>query len=340
MRRAGRSEAALIAQLTRVFSEKGAGARGVEVGIGDDAAVLAPIRAPLVWTVDACVEGVHFDARWLSPADVGARSFHAAASDLAAMGARPVAALSSLIVPAAFADRRLLELVRGQAEASRELACPVIGGNVSRGDELSVTTTVLGVAERPLLRRGARAGDEVWLLGDVGLAAAGLCCLERGLSARGGRADAVAVCVAAWRRPRALLREGRRLVGRAHAAIDVSDGLGADAGHIASESGVRLVVEEGRLARVLRPELVEVCRELELSPLELALSGGEDYAILATGPERARVRGAKVVGRVERGQGVAIERRDGSRWDGAAMGFDHFGGRSGARGKGRARGRA
>jgi thiamine-monophosphate kinase len=244
------------------------------------------------------------------------------------MGARPVAALSSLILPSRFAGRRLLELVQGQAEASRELACPIVGGNVSRGGELSVTTTVLGAVERPLLRGGARPGDEVWLVGDVGLAGAGQLCLERGFAPRGSSAGAVATCIAAWRRPKALLRAGRRLVGRAHAAIDISDGLGSDAAHVARESGVRLVLEEVRLARTLRPELVEACRVLDLSPLELALSGGEDYALLATGPARARGRGVRVIGRVQRGRGVVLEQRDGRRRNVSAYGFDHFSGRT------------
>jgi thiamine-monophosphate kinase len=323
-RQAGLTESALIEQLKSLLGPRGAKQRGVRVGIGDDAAVVAPTRGALVWTVDASVEGVHFDLRWLSSADIGARSFHAAASDLAAMGARPVAALSSLIAPSRFARRRLLQLVQGQAEASRELGCPIVGGNVSRGGELSVTTTVLGVVERPLLRGGARPGDEVWLIGDVGLAGAGQRCLARGLAPRGRAGRAIAACIAAWRRPSALLREARRLMGRAHAAIDVSDGLGADAGHVARESGARLVLEEERLVRSLRPELVETCRVLRVSPLELALSGGEDYAILATGPARARARGVRVIGRVERGRGVVLEQRDGTSRDVATSGFDHF----------------
>jgi thiamine-monophosphate kinase len=327
-RQARLTESALIEQLKTVLARQGAKQRGIRVGIGDDAAVVAPLRGALVWTVDASVEGVHFDARWLSAADVGARSFHAAVSDLAAMGARPVAALSSLIVPSRFGQRRLLALVQGQAEASRELGCPIVGGNVSRGGELSVTTTVLGAVERPLLRRGARAGDEVWLIGDVGLAGAGQRCLERGIAPRGSAAGAVRACIAAWRRPQARLRDARRLAGRARAAIDVSDGLGSDAAHVARESGVRVVLEEARLVRALRPELVEVCRLLGVSPLELALSGGEDYALVATGPSRARGRGMRIIGRIERGNGVVLEQRDGSRRDVAAAGFDHFRGRT------------
>ena len=316
------SETALIDRIEAALASGSGKPRGVRVAIGDDAAVLSPVRAPLVWTVDACVEGVHFDVRWLTPDDVGARSFHAAVSDVAAMGARPLAALSSLVVPARVPEAYLLRLVKGQAEASRELECPVIGGNVSRGSELSVTTTVVGYAARPLTRKGARPGDDVWLLGDVGLAAAGLACLQRGRRLR--RSRAVAACVRAWRRPRALVELGLRLAGRAHAAIDVSDGLATDAGHVAVQSGVRVVLLESRLESVLRPELVAVAREVGVPALSLALSGGEDYALVATGPARRRPRGARVIGSIERGRGVELVARDGTRRPVAATGFDHF----------------
>jgi thiamine-monophosphate kinase len=324
----GSSEEALVAQLASVLERRRPGGPAL-LGIGDDAAVLKPIAGRTAWTVDTSVEGVHFDRRWLTPADIGARSFHAAVSDLAAMGARPVAALSSLIVPRGFAERELLELARGQAEASRQLGCSVVGGNLFRGGELSVTTTALGALETaPLTREGARAGDEIWLLGDAGLSAAGLRCLARALARRrSNRASqsAIAVCVGAWRRPKARIRDGLRLIGRAHAVIDVSDGLGVDAGRIAAKSGVRMVLEASRLESVLRPELLAVCRLLGEDALSLAVTGGEDYSLLATGPPRSCPRGARRIGRVERGAGAVLEAEDGRRTDVSARGFDHFG---------------
>ena len=179
--------------------------RRIQVGIGDDAAVLRSGEQPLVWTVDVCVEGVHFERRWLSLEDVGWRSFHAALSDLAAMGATPLAALSSLIVPRGISAAQLSSLGRGQGQASLTTRCPAVGGNISRGGQLSVTTTARGEAQRPRLRRPARPGHALWLVGDVGLAAAG----HRLLHARQrrmlkGRAWAAErVCIEAWRRPRA-----------------------------------------------------------------------------------------------------------------------------------------
>ena len=171
---AKRSERQWVERLRERF---GAGAGQVQLGIGDDAAVLALSSEARVCSVDASVQGVHFDLRYLSLEDVGYRSFQAAASDLAAMGAEPVAALSALILPAGLSPAGIDELTLGQQAASRECACPIVGGNLSRGTELSLTTTVLGRAGMPLARSGARPGDQLWLLGGVGLVAAGLACL-------------------------------------------------------------------------------------------------------------------------------------------------------------------
>jgi len=322
----GKSERELVALLERTFGGKRA-QRSVLVGIGDDAAVLQVAGERLIWTVDTAVENVHFRTEWLSFEDVGWKSFHAAVSDIAAMGGTPVAALSNLVSPESMPVAAVRALIKGQAHAARALRCPVVGGNLSRGSELSVTTTVLGRADEPLLRSGARSGDELWLAGDVGLAKAGLLWLSRKskpskIDARARRA--IGRCVEAWRRPRALIRWGERLRRRAHAAIDISDGLSVDAAHLAEASRARVVIEEAKLRGVLSRDLVTASAVLGVDALELALAGGEDYALLATGPGRARPRGARRIGYVEKGRGVFLEA-------GGAMrrlrggGFDHFG---------------
>lgn len=273
------------------------------LGIGDDAAELRASRgARLVWTIDGALEDVHFRRDWLSLMDLGWRATHAAVSDVAAMGARPVAALCHLVLPRDFTAAELRRLGRGQLEASRALACPVIGGNISSGTRLELVTTVLGevpAGRSALERAGARPGDEVWLVGDVGLAAAGLRCLERGIA----RGPGVRRCLAAWRRPEARVEAGLRLQGRATACIDVSDGLVGDAVHLAEASDVALLLEPARFEALLEP-LREPAHELGVDALQLALWGGEDYALLATGPARKRPEGARVIGRVEPGEGV------------------------------------
>lgn len=331
------TERALVALLARRFAGP---APGVELGIGDDAAVLAPSAEASVCSIDASVEGVHFDLAYLTYEDVGYRSFQAAVSDLAAMGAAPAAALSALVLPRALSRDAIDRLTAGQAQASRQTACPVIGGNISRGTELSVTTTVLGHTRDPLRRAGARPGDELWLVGPVGLAAAGLSYLRLGRERRCrippgaggdaaaaastalGVAGAVARCVEAWRRPRARLEEGRQLVGRAHAAMDVSDGLSADVAQLAAASCVRIIVEREALRGSLDPALLAAGRCLRRSPLQLALAGGEDYALLAAGPRALRPACAAAIGHVRRGAGAFLT--SGRHLIPLGRGFDHL----------------
>ena len=320
-RRKVSGEFLLIAQLQRELS--GSRTRAVELGIGDDAAVLRVGKERIVVSVDDQVEGVHFDLRWLSTLDVGYRSLHAAASDLAAMGAQPVAAVASLHVPRGFSQAKLRELGRGQAQAARQLGCPIVGGNVARAAALSVTTTVLGRVKKPLLRSSARPGDELWVMGELGLARAGLL-LHQQKPRVPARLRAIAERAAgAWARPEALVAVGRKLLGRARAVIDVSDGLAGDVQHLADESRVKAVVEEALLARLVSPELSALVELLGEPGVALALTGGEDYALLCSGPRASRPRRAKVIGRIERGRGSELELETGQRFA-LEPGFDHL----------------
>lgn len=291
------SELDRIALLRAIFGDA-----GVRVGIGDDAAVVDVPACALVWTVDACVEGTHFRRDWLSWEDVGWKSFMAAASDIAAMGAEPIAALSALILGGDVDDEALAALARGQAAAAAAVGAPVVGGNLARGRETSITTTVVGRASRPITRAGAREGELVLVAGPLGHAAAGLAAV-----AAGNVHDAH---IAAWRRPRARIEAGRALApGGASSAIDVSDGLARDASHVAEASGVRIVLDEDAL---LDGGVA----------LEHVLFGGEDYALLATAP--SAIEGFRAIGVVERGAGVALRRQDGRIVDVPPRGFDHF----------------
>lgn len=310
------SEFSAIAQLEAVFRQSNA---HVELGIGDDAAVLEH-AGRWVWTVDSAVEHVHFERAWLSLADLGFRSFQAAASDVSAMGGAPFAALSSVIFPPGFTSAELRELGRGQRAAARGLGCTVVGGNLARGAELSITTTVVGsVKRRPLLRSGARVGDELWLCGELGLAAAGLRLLQRGTPRGTSRAEQLAL--SAFRRPRAQLAAGLQLAKLAHAAIDISDGLAGDAQHLARESGAEVRIDLDALAATLSPALKTLAPGLGASALDLALYGGEDYALLAAGPKRARPASARVIGSVSAGRGVWLVQ--GRRRRRAGRGFEH-----------------
>lgn len=301
-----------VALLSRVLAQS---APGVRIGIGDDATVLELEGTQLVWTVDEQVEDVHFRRNLLPLEDIGWRSLMSAASDVCAMGAEPWCALAALVLPRSITDDELERLARGQAEAARVLEAPVVGGNLSRGERLSIATTVLGKirqGEGPITRSGARAGDALWLAGSVGLAAAGLIALEMGAESP--------EAVLAWRRPLARVVAGRAMQGRAHAAIDVSDGLARDLGRIATASNVALIVDADAL--------MAGCKGLDMAAalvgrdrLELALGGGEDYAIACTSAEP--IEGFRRIGEVTPGEGVHL-RQDGGMRPIGPLGWDHF----------------
>jgi thiamine-monophosphate kinase len=291
----------------------------VLLGIGDDAAVLSQSARAQVLSVDAQVEGVHFRRELLAPGDIGYRAFVAALSDLAAMGARPRAALIALILPQALGDEELYAIVDGIAEAQREYACAVIGGNLARGGELSITTTVVGdAASATLTRAGARPGDGLFVTGELGGAALGLALLQAGKGELGPQ------CVARWRRPSAKIREGQALTGVASSAIDISDGLLQDLGHLSEASGVGFELELARLP--IAPETARVAPQLRLDACALALGGGEDYELLFTAsPEGAGATHGARIGTAVRAPGVRVVDAEGRSVNTpSGVGFDHF----------------
>ena len=331
-------ELARIALLARVLGVD-ASKDGVVHGIGDDAAVLDLASMPddgdedtgddgergarLVWTVDAQVDGTHFRRDLCSWEDVGWRSFMAAASDVAAMGGAPWCALSSLVLAPEVDDADLDALARGQRAAADATGAPIVGGNLARGATSSVTTTVLGTARRAITRGGARAGDSLWLAGDVGLAAAGLRALERGLGAAAPFDEAIA----AWRRPHARFEDAARIAATddVRACIDVSDGLARDVLHLASASGVRAVIDARALLAACGERLATVARALGDDALDLALHGGEDYALVVACPDAHAPLGFVKIGELTKGEGLSLRERSGVERALDARGFDHFG---------------
>jgi thiamine-monophosphate kinase len=316
------SEAERVALLARLFGAGPTADGGY--GIGDDAAVLPTPREPLVWTIDAAVEGVHFRRDLLSFEDLGYRATMAAASDLAAMGARPLGLLAALVLPPDVDDAALLALARGQQCAAERLGVAMLGGNLARGSELSITTTALGAAAEPLRRDGARVGDALWVAGPLGLAAAGL---RLAMGHEAPRSDADRLALAAFRRPEAQLALGLAARPFARAAIDVSDGLAQDLAHVARASGVRLVLDPTAL---VTSALEEVAARLGEAALDLALYGGEDYALVIAAPASAPLEGFTRIGGCEplRPGDSLLARvdHDGSTHPLAARGFDHFAG--------------
>ena len=309
-------------RIQRLRARLGVATPGVALGIGDDAAILEPPPGRrLVWTVDTQVEGVHFRSAWLvSAKDAGYRAFMAAASDVAAMGAEPWCALSALELPADLDDATFDALVSGQRAAADRVGAPIVGGNLSRGPVLAITTTLLGAATFPITRGGAREGDGLWLSGPVGLAAAGLAALMAG-----NGDPRLAAAIAAWRSPDARIASGRALAGVAHAAVDVSDGLARDLGHVATASGVRAILDEALLLAHAGDALAQAAEALGVPALDLALFGGEDYALVAA--SATPLPGFTRVGEFRAGSGLGLRGKSGED-ELAPRGFDHFAERS------------
>ena len=286
----------------------------MEVGVGDDAAVLVPAPgARLVATTDVLVEGHDFRHDLSEPADWGWKAVAANLSDLAAMGARGRWLLLALTAPAATPVATLEQLYAGVGEACQAFGVALVGGDVSDGPALSLAVTALGEAPagQVVTRSGAQPGDRLVVSGPLGAAAAGLALLELALeleprrgrdpaaepaepaepgSRRGDRARELLArfpgLAAAQRRPHPDLGAGPRLAqAGASAMLDVSDGLAGDALHLAEASRVGVEIRDGDVP--LAPGVAEAASLFDRDPVELALGGGEDFVLAAALPDPA-----------------------------------------------------
>jgi thiamine-monophosphate kinase len=320
----------LIAALRARLPEPGP---RVLLGVGDDAAVTAP-EGVTATSVDAIVEGIHFRRDSTPLEAIGRRALAAALSDLAAMGAEPGEAYIVLGVPEDLDEAGCLELLEGAEALAARTGTALVGGDISRSAVLFVAMTVVGHApdaESLVSRGGANAGDVVAVTGELGGAAAALRLLEGG-GASGGVPDDLALALRARQLdPQPRLAEGRALAASgASAMIDISDGLGADAGHIAAESGLRLVIDLATIP--LQASVREVAVATGEDPLEIAAGGGEDYELLcclrAESLDRARTAVADaggsltVIGRCVPGEGVALSAPSGRELQ--ARGYDQL----------------
>lgn len=321
-------ETALIRRIARVL---GPPPRGV-VGIGDDAAVTPGRGGPVLHTVDVQVEGTHFH-RWVStPEEVGWKALAVSVSDIAAMGGRPETALVSLILPADATVSAVERLYRGMRRMALVADVQVVGGNVARGEQISITVSLTGALfARPALRRdGAKPGDRLFVTGRPGLADLGRRILEhrpasvrRDLWADPGAHRAVASDL---RTPLARAAMGRFLLPdprtaaaeelleyRPTALIDTSDGLARDLSHLVNAQGAPVVHAD---ALPLDSAFAKLAARAGREEIAAALQGGEDYELLFTlrpaAAERLRERGALAGVRVhEIGEFVGSAREPG-----------------------------
>ena len=327
-----RGEFDLIALLRERIEAAGAGAGSrVVLGSGDDAAVTEPGGATAT-SVDAIVDGVHFRRQTFPPGAIGAKALASALSDLAAMGAEPGEAYVQLGLPGDLEERDVVGIADGIAACAATAGVAIVGGDIVRSPVLFLAVTVVGHApgaERFVSRAGAGPGDALLITGPLGGAAAGLMLLDGTVGA-----SAVPRAPAGKLRARQLEPSPRLEAGRvlaelgATAMIDISDGLAADAAHLAARSGVRARIEADRVPAQAGVEAIAEAAGLAAS--DLVLGGGEDYELLAAVPaeelERAleclRSQGLDPagVGRVETGEGVVLRDASGRELD--VRGFD------------------
>jgi len=270
MRLSELGEAGLLAELER---------RGLAQRIEHDAAEL---EGGVVVTQDALVEGVHFRLDWSSMRELAGRAAAVNLSDLAASGADAEGLIVSLAAPSATRLEDILELYEGLAETE----VPVLGGDTTDAGQLVLSVTAVGRSPRVPGRAGAQAGDQLVVTGPLG-------------------ASGAAFRRQSFMRPPLRLAEGKELAAHAHAMIDLSDGIAVDAGHIATRSGCRIVIEVERVPLAPRAELQD-------------LGFGEDYELLAAVADQKRF---SPVGRCEEGEGVLLT-LDGEPYE--LGGWEHF----------------
>ena len=298
----------------------------VLLGPGDDAAIVT--GGKVVLSVDLSVEDVHFRRRWMSPFEIGYRSAAAGLSDLAAMAAQPVGILASLAVAPGDVEGFAIGVMSGIRDAAEAVGAALLGGDLTRSPgPLIVDVISVGRVEVPVLRLGAEVGQELWVTGSLGGAAFAVRSLQSG-----ERPDPLALEHLV--RPRPRIEEAIWLSARGlpTAMLDLSDGLGKDAAHLAAASRARIVIEAGRLP--IHPSLSSAMTRNEA--VRLALSGGEDYELCFTaipGSVDSQVAAFERrfgillhrVGTVEAGTGVFVREDEEDAAPYVPDGFTHFG---------------
>lgn len=300
----------------------------VRVGPGDDAAMV--VEDGIVLSTDLNIEGIHFRREWIPSFNIGWRAAAAALSDLAAMAARPVGVLASLAIADEDAEEMAVEVMEGIEAAAARVGGIVLGGDLSRSPgPLILDITVVGATIDPVLRSDARAGEEVWVTGELGCSAACVAMLLRGEAPPAGAMERFA-------RPLPRTREALWLRERRvpRAMLDISDGLAGDAGHIAAASGISLVLDRSGVP--IHPAAAATTATPD-EAFGLAVSGGEDYELCFTAEPAAAAGVVQAfetefgipltrVGVVEAGEGVWWRGDGGARERVTTGGYQHFGG--------------
>ena len=306
------SEEQIIEQLQRIFAINFPA--DIEVGIGDDAAVLLGIKNKLVATTDMAVEDVHFNLTWSSPFQIGAKLTTANLADLFAMGATPKYLLVAAALPSEISENFVSELANGIRSVADQFNVAVVGGDLSRSAKVVLTITAFGdIAGNAITRAGAKVGDQIYVSELPGLSAAGYAILSRGL-------DRPRYVVQAHLNPK--LIPPTQLIKVATALCDVSDGISIDGSNIAKASKVNFSLDK-ELIRAADgfSDLAELATELNEDVFDWILNGGEDHFFLAAvNPENISGLSAIKIGEVVAGDGkVLLDGKEIKR-----AGYQHF----------------
>ena len=292
------SEAGLIARLRDLFHTSFQ--TQVQVGIGDDAAVIKSSSNKLVATVDMAVEDIHFNKKWSTPFQIGAKLTTANLADIFAMGAIPKYLLVAAGISELDNSETVTELAKGIRSVADKFEVTVIGGDLSKSEKMTLSITALGeLSGQPILRSGARVGDLIYLSSLTGLSAAGLAILNREL-------DRPRYVVEAHLNPKLVAPE--KLIKVATSMCDVSDGLATDAAHLSCASNVNFNLSKDLISQAADfKDLAELAKELNEDVFDWILTGGEDHFFLATvGKENESNELGIQIGSVGKGEGKLL----------------------------------
>jgi thiamine-monophosphate kinase len=310
--------------------------KNVIKGIGDDCAVFGPSSGRvLLFTTDMLIEDIHFLKSTITPYQLGWKSIAVNLSDIAAMGGRPLVLVISLGIPPETDVKLMQDFYKGMKAICEQYEVTIVGGDtVASPDKLVINISLIGDAKenQVLYRSGARSGDSIYLTGNVGDSFAGLKILKKEISTPKPIAS---YFIKIHNEPNPLIEKGVAIAasGLANSMIDVSDGLLSDLGHICKESSVGAMIFRSKIP--LSSELKLLASRENFNPLELALSGGEDYHLLITVPKEntkdfETVGNDKgllplyLIGKIVEGKGIKIVNDDGSLEEIDAKGFNHF----------------
>ena len=292
------SEAGLIERLRDLFHTSFQ--TQVQVGIGDDAAVINSSNNKLVATVDMAVEDIHFNKKWSTPFQIGAKLTTANLADIFAMGAVPKYLLVAAGISEVNNSETVAELAKGIRSVADRFEVTVIGGDLSKSEKMSLSITALGeLSTQPILRSGARVGDLIYLSSLTGLSAAGLAILNREL-------DRPRYVVEAHLNPKLVAPD--KLIKVATSMCDVSDGLATDAAHLSYASNVNFNLSKDLISQAADfKDLAELAKELNEGVFDWILTGGEDHFFLATvGKENESNELGIQIGSVGKGEGKLL----------------------------------